>query len=48
MIPAAPHDFWTQVIEKVAKLIWQREVNGIPPKTLICESPPEKQKETPQ
>ena len=29
MIPPAPADFWDRVIDRVAKLIWERETAGV-------------------
>lgn len=32
MLDPAPRDFWQQVIDRVARLIWEREIrsNGVP------------------
>jgi hypothetical protein len=29
MIPPAPADFWSKVVERVAQLIWERETGGM-------------------
>jgi hypothetical protein len=39
MIPPAPPDFWTKVIERVAQLVWERETNGAKAKPAFTSVP---------
>jgi hypothetical protein len=41
MIPPAPPDFWTKVIERVAQLVWERETNGAKAKPAFTSVPVE-------